>query len=214
MKRIQTIDPERPDGALLHQAGRLLHAGRLVAYPTETFYGLAADPFNPQAVERVFAAKGRPERMALPLIAPDEASVMTCVREFPEPARRLAAAFWPGPLTLVLPASRMLPARLLGGGHTVGVRISPHPIASALARAAGGPIVATSANRSGRPAPSTAEEVENALGDEIDLILDGGSTRGGTASTVLDLTSDPPRVVRSGAVLLTAVERVLGRALG
>ncbi len=213
MKRVQRIDPVRPDPGLLARAADFLRAGRLIAYPTETFYGLAADPRNPEAVERVFEAKGRPERMALPLILPDEASVLTCVREFPEAAHRLAAAFWPGALTLVLPASDDLPPLLLGGGHTVGVRISPHAVAAGLARAAGGPIVATSANLSGQPAPTTAAEVVAALGEAVEMILDGGPTRGGVASTVLDLTSEPPRLVRSGAVPIFAMEKILGRRL-
>jgi len=213
MERMRSIDPAHPDATLVARAAELLRSGRLVAYPTETFYGLGADPRNTAAVERVFEAKGRPDRMALPLIAADEAAVLLCVRELPDSARRLAAAFWPGPLTLVLTASPDLPPRLLGGGHTVGVRISPHPIASALARASGGPIVATSANRSGLPAPSSALEVDEALGEGVSLILDGGLTTGGVASTVLDLTADPPRVVRSGAIPVAAVERVLGRRL-
>ncbi|MFQ5876862.1 MAG: L-threonylcarbamoyladenylate synthase [Acidobacteriota bacterium] len=211
---MQRIDPVRPGNALITKAAGLIQSARLVAYPTETFYGLAADPRSLEAVERVFEAKGRPERMALPLIAADEPTVMTCARHFPEAAHRLAAAFWPGALTLVLPASDDLPPLLLGGGHSVGVRISPHPVAAALARATGGPIIATSANRSGQAAPSTASEVEQALGDSVALILDGGVTRGGAASTVLDLTVEPPRVIRSGAVPIQAIERVLGRKLG
>jgi L-threonylcarbamoyladenylate synthase len=213
MRRIQRIDPLHPDPGLIFRAAELLRAGKLVAYPTETFYGLGADARSPEALERVFEAKGRPERMALPLIAADEASVRLCIREFPESARRLAAAFWPGALTLVLPASASLPPRLLGGGHTVGVRISPHPVASALARVVGGPIVATSANFSGGAAPQSAAEVEQVLGEALSLILDGGETRGGLASTVLDLTTDPARVIRSGAVALSAIGEVLGRRL-
>ncbi len=212
--RLQSIDPRHPDQKLLARAAELLRQGQLVAYPTETFYGLGASPYNEAAIDRVFEAKGRPEKMALPLVVGDESSVILCAREFPDGARRLAAAFWPGPLTLVLPATDDLPRRLLGGGHTVGVRISPHPIATGLARAAGGPIVATSANRSGLPAPSTAAEVLEALGDAVALILDGGPTTGSAASTVLDLTTDPPHIVRSGAIRLTEIERVLGRRLG
>ncbi len=213
MTAIRRIDLQNPDGALIASAAALLRAGRLVAYPTETFYGLGADPLSAAAVERVFRAKGRPERMALPLIAADEAAVRLCVREFSAAARKLADAFWPGALTLILPAADALPPLLLGGGRTVGVRISPHPIAAALARATGTPIVATSANRSGGPAPATAQEVEAAMGEEVDLVLDGGPTRGGLASTVLDLTVDPPRVVRAGALPLAALEAVLGRRL-
>jgi L-threonylcarbamoyladenylate synthase len=211
---IQSIDPQHPSPVLIARAANLLHTSKLVAYPTETFYGLGADPCSPEAVERVFAAKGRPERMALPLIAGSRAAVDLCVGDFPETAERLAAAFWPGPLTLVLWASPRLPPRLLGGGKTVGIRVSPHPVAAALAIAFGGPIVATSANRSGLSAPITALEVEQALGDDQALILDAGPTRGGQTSTVLDLTADPPRVVRSGAVSVSSVERVLGRRLG
>ena len=214
VQQIQSVDPLQPNQGLIGRAADLLRAGRLVGYPTETFYGLAADPRSPQAIEAIFAAKGRPERMALPLIAADRAAVCACVREFSDIAERLAAAFWPGALTLVLPASPSLPPRLLGGGQTVGIRISPNPVAGALARAFGGPIVATSANRSGQPAPMSALEVQEALGNDVALILDGGQSRGGQASTVLDLTCDPARVVRSGAVPLSAIEQILGRRLG
>lgn len=212
--RIQRLDPQRPDPGLLARGAELLRRGLLVVYPTETFYGLACDPRQPEAVERIFAAKGRPERMALPLIAADREAVQWCARAVPDVAHRLMDAFWPGPLTLVLPAAEELPALLLGGGHTVGVRVSSHPVASGLARAAGGPIVATSANRSGEPPPSTAREAQEALGDAVSLILDGGPATGGSASTVIDLTVDPPRLIRSGAVPRGAIESVLGRALG
>src|SRR5881628_3615404 len=144
MRRVYSIDPHRPDPALIFRAAELLRAGKIIAYPTETLYGLAADPRSPDALEKVFREKGRPERMALPLIAADESAVALCVSDLSDTARRLAASFWPGALTLVLPASPALPPRLLGGGHTLGIRVSPHPVASALARAAGGPIVATS----------------------------------------------------------------------
>src|SRR5262249_32998529 len=173
---------------------------RLVAYPTETFYALGADPASEAALDAVFEAKGRPDRMALPLVASDRSAVRACVETFPESAERLAGAFWPGPLTLVLGAGGHLPPRRLGGGRTVGIRISPHPVAAALAAAFGGAIVATSANRSGEPAPSSAAEVERALGDRAAMILDAGETPGGKASTVIDLSVDPPRLVRSGAV--------------
>ena len=213
MKRVISINPEAPDRRLLTRAAKHLRQGRLVAYPTETFYALGADPFSPDAIDRIFEAKGRPERMALPLIAVDESSVKRCVSEFPDSAARLAAAFWPGALTLVFTAADAFPSRVLGGGRTVAVRLSPNPIASGLARAAGVPLVATSANLSGHPAPSSAAEVERAIGGSVDLILDGGVTRGGHASTVLDLTTDPPRVIRSGAVPIHEVEKILGRRL-
>jgi L-threonylcarbamoyladenylate synthase len=211
---VQRIDPQHPDAAILARAAQLIRDGLLVAYPTETFYGLACDPRRVDAVDRVFEAKGRPDRMALPLLAGDRAAAEGCVREIPDAARRLMESFWPGPLTLVLAARDDFPPRLLGGGRTVGVRVSPHPVASSLARAVGSAIVATSANRSGQPPPSTAQEVVNALGREVSLILDSGPTLGGSASTVLDLTVDPPRLVRSGPISTGAIETILGRRLG
>lgn len=213
MRQIESIDPNNPDPGLLARAAEMLRKGLLVAYPTETFYGLGALPRNLAAIELIYEAKGRPEKLALPLVLGDENVVMLCVREFPIGARRLGEAFWPGPLTLVLPAADDLPPRLLGGRHSVGIRISPHKVATGLARAAGGPIIATSANRSGKPAPSSAAEVQEALGDSVALILDGGETTGGAASTVLDLTFSPPRVVRRGAIPMTDIERILGHRL-
>lgn len=212
--RIETVDPQRPDPGVLARGAALLRQGLLVVYPTETFYGLACDPRQSAAVERIFVAKGRPERMALPLIAADREAVRTCVRSLPERAGRLMDAFWPGPLTLVFTAADDLPPLLLGGGHTVAIRVSSHPVASALSRAAGGPIVATSANRSGEPPPSTAREALEALGDLVSLVLDAGPTEGGSSSTVLDLTADPPRLIRSGAVPSGAIETALGARLG
>ena len=207
------IDPEHPQADLLEKAAAILRRGLLVAYPTETFYGLACDPRDPAAVERIFEAKGRPAKMALPLVAGDTRDVQGAVALFPPTARRLAEAFWPGPLTLVLGAAPDLPPRLLGGGATVGIRVSSHPVARGLARAFGGPIVATSANRTGASPPIDAAEVMAALGDDVALVLDGGRTRGGQASTLVDLTVDPPRVVRSGAVAIAALEAALGRRL-
>ena len=213
MLLVEPIDSQRPNLVLIDRGAALLRAGKLVAYPTETFYGLAGDPLSPEAVESIFAAKGRPDRMALPLIAADRRAVMDAVREFSTAAERLATAHWPGALTLVLPASPSLPQRLLGGGRTVGIRISSHPVAAALARSFGSSIVATSANRSGQAAPLTAAEVRDMLGRHVALILDGGPTRGGQASTVLDLTVDPPRLVRSGTVPVSALEEALGRRI-
>ena len=211
--KVSRLDPQKPDPSAIAQAAEVLRKGGLVIYPTETFYGLACDPRNPAAVDRIFEAKGRPDRMALPLIAGGRDAIILCARDVPETARRLMDAFWPGPLTLVLLAADDLPPRLLGGGHTVGVRVSSHPVAASLARAMGGPIVATSANRSGEPPPTTAQEASQALDDSIGAILDGGPTTGGNSSTVLDLTVDPPRLLRSGAVSSGAIETALGRRL-
>ncbi|MGH9797007.1 MAG: L-threonylcarbamoyladenylate synthase [Candidatus Polarisedimenticolia bacterium] len=211
MPTLLSLDAGRPDAALIARAAASIRHGRLVIYPTETFYALGGDPWNAAAVDMVFEAKGRPDTMALPLIAADREAVRRCTAEFPGAARRLAAAFWPGPLTLVLPASPDLPARLLGRGGTIGVRISPHPVAAALARAAGGLLIATSANRTGQTPPRTAVEAALAPGDTLDLILDGGPTIGAPASTVLDLSAGPPRLLRPGAVPIEAIERLLER---
>lgn len=211
--RLLSIDPLHPEPEVVEEAAALLRRGRLVAYPTETFYGLACDPRDPAAVDRIFAAKGRPEKMALPLVAGDAGAVASVTRDRPDGAARLAEAFWPGPLTLVLRAADDLPSRLLGGGGTVGIRVSSHPVARALALAFGGPIVATSANRTAEPPPASADEALAALGDDVALVLDGGRTRGGQSSTLVDLTVDPPRLLRSGAVSSAAIEAALGRRL-
>ena len=211
---LQRIDARLPDAAVLARAAERMRRGLLVAYPTETFYGLGCDARMAAAVDRIFLAKGRPDRMALPLIAGETDAVLLCARHISGTARRLMAAFWPGPLTLVLEAADDLPPRLLGGGATVGVRVSPHPVAAALARLLGGPIVATSANRFGAPPPLSATEVLDAMGDDVAMILDAGATTGGNASTVLDVTVDPPRLIRAGAVGVGAIEQALGHRLG
>ena len=208
------IDPLHPEPAILARAAAMLRSGGLVACPTETFYALAADPRNPAAVERVFFVKGRPDRQPLPILASEEAALRACVAEFPAAAARLAERFWPGPLTLVLRSAPDLTGPLTGGGPTIGIRVSPHPVAAALSRLLGGPIVATSANRSGQVPPATALEVERSLGDAVDLILDAGPCAGGSASTVVDLDADPPRLIRSGAVPVGSIVEVLGRTLG
>lgn len=212
--RVFQVNPLNPEPGPLARAAEALRRGLLVAYPTETFYGLACDPFSDEAVARIFIAKGRPPALALPLIAAGREAVRLCTREIPPAAHALMDAFWPGPLTLVLPAADNLPARLLGGGHTVGIRVSPHPVAMGLARAAGGPIVATSANRSGQPPPLSAGEVLSALGDDVAIVIDAGPATGGVASTVLNMTSNPPHIVRAGALSGASIEKVLGRRLG
>ena len=211
--RIAAIDPRRPERERLTAAADLLRGGSLVAFPTETFYALGADALNPAAVDRVFAAKGRPQGMPLPLILGDRDGILQVAASLPEGAAALMDVFWPGPLTIVLPAADALPAGLLGGGRTIGVRVSPDPVALALARACGRPLVATSANRSGQPPPATAAEVDAQLGDNVAAILDAGRTHGGSPSTIVDLTVAPPRLVRAGPISAGAIESALGRRL-
>jgi L-threonylcarbamoyladenylate synthase len=191
----------------------VLRSGGLVAFPTETVYGLGADARDASAVARVFAAKGRPA--ANPVIvhvtSAEEAQPLTAA--WPEAAARLAARFWPGPLTLVLPRSGCVPDVVTAGGPTVAVRVPAHPVALALLRAAGLPVAAPSANRSTGLSPTRAEHVLRGLGGHIDLILDGGPTAGGLESTVLDLTAPPPRLLRPGLVTPAEIEAEVGPIL-
>lgn len=197
------IDPERPAPAILVTAAGVIRDSGLVAFPTETFYGLGANALDPEAVARVFRAKGRPADKPLLVLVDSLAMAEAVVAELPGRARQLITRYWPGPLTLILPARSHLPAALTAGTGTIGVRVSGHPLARALAQAAALPITAPSANLHGDPSPRTAAEVMASLGDRVDLVLDGGVTAGGPPSTVLDLTGVEPRIVRPGAVVLT-----------
>jgi L-threonylcarbamoyladenylate synthase len=188
--------------AVLADAAGILRRGGLVAFPTETFYGLGADALDARAVARVFAAKGRPSGKPLLVLVESTGMVGRVAADVPPRAVRLAERHWPGPLTLVLPARAGLPPALTAGTGTIGVRVPGHPLARALVAAAGVPVTAPSANPSGAPAPRTAAEVVAGLGDRVDLVLDGGPTAGGPPSTVVDLTVEPPRVLRAGAVVL------------
>jgi len=191
------------------QAARILTAGGLVAFPTDTVYGVGAHAFDAEAIERLYAAKERPRDKAIPVLLAAAADLPLVTREVPSIAHRLADAFWPGALTLVLPRHPALPAILTAGGDSVAVRVPDHPLVRALVAALGAPLAATSANLSGRPSPDTAEEVATQLGGRVDLILDGGPCPGGVPSTVLDLTLDPPRVLRAGPVTEAALRAVL-----
>ena len=193
-----------PDDALIREAAEMIRNGLVVAYPTDTLYGLAVDPRDAEAVRRLFALKGRPETSALTLIASGNDQVTACA-ELSELAARLATQFWPGPLTIVMRAKPTIAVEALAGGETVGIRVPAHPIAVALARAAGVCITATSANRSGEPAATTADGVAAALPD-VDAIIDGGPARGGPPSTIVDATGHVATLIRAGAV---PFERVL-----
>ncbi len=186
-----------------------IRAGGVVAFPTETFYGLAVDPWNARAVDALYVAKGRPADTAVALIADS----LEVVRDkivgggLPHAAEVLADKFWPGPLTLVIPARASFSSLLGAGTGTIGVRVSPHPVAAALAAKLGA-ITATSANPHGKPAMTRAADVAAAM-PQLSLVLDGGETAGGVASTLVDVTVDPPRVVRAGAIGEAAVRAAL-----
>jgi L-threonylcarbamoyladenylate synthase len=198
--RLVLVDPVTPPAPVLAEAAAVLRAGGLVAFPTETFYGLGAVAMEAVAARRVVAVKGRPDGKPLLVLVDSPAMVGVVAREISPRARELMARHWPGPLTLVLPARPEVPDEVTGGSGTVGVRLSPHPVACGLVRALGAPITAPSANLSGRPAPTTAAAIFADFRDRIELVLDGGATAGGEPSTVLDVTVDPPRVIRAGAL--------------
>ena len=189
-----------PDDAALTEAAERLRAGELVAFPTETVYGLGANALDADAVARIYAAKGRPATNPLIVHVASVAEAKKLVKTWPQVADDLAAAHWPGPLTLVLEKAEGIPDSVTAGGSTVGIRIPNHPVALELLRRAGVPIAAPSANRSEEVSPTFAVHVAHSLGDFVDdlLILDGGACNVGIESTVLDVTCDPPRVLRPG----------------
>lgn len=194
------VDPGSPQRDAIQEAAKWILSGGVVALPTDTLYGLAADPFSPDAVARVFLVKGRAAERALPLIAADAQQVAAHLGLLSATAARLAERFWPGPLTLLVAAPRTLAHDVTGGTGRVGVRVPADDVARAICRAAGRPLTATSANVSGRPATADPDQVERALGDRIDLLIDAGPTRGGAASTIVDATAAAPVLVRAGAI--------------
>lgn len=204
------VTPEAPEPDVIERAARVLRQGGLVAFPTETVYGLGADALNPQAVLRIFAIKGRPPDNPLIVHIAQKEHLLEVARAIPESAWILADAFWPGPLTLVLPRHEQVPRETTGGLETVAVRMPDSRIALALIRAVGRPIAAPSANLSGRPSPTAAEHVYEDLQGRIELILDGGPTRIGVESTVLDLTTSPPKILRPGGVSPEQLRPILG----
>jgi L-threonylcarbamoyladenylate synthase len=203
------VDRDHPDPAHMALAGGYLRNGHLVAFPTETVYGLGAHALNRTSVRRLFDVKGRPAHDPVIVHVSSLAQVVPLVQTLPEIAHVLAARFWPGPLTLVLPRSPQVPDEVTAGLETVGVRIPSHPVALALLTAAGVPVAAPSANLFSRPSPTTATHVLQDLDGRIDLVLDAGPTQVGVESTVLDLSRHPPVVLRPGAVTLDALRAVV-----
>ena len=199
MRRV-FVDPDAPQRDALQEAAKWIRNGGLVALPTDTLYGLAADPFRADAVARLLAVKGRSASRGLPLIAADADQIAAHLGALPPIGRRLARKFWPGPLTLLVPAPAALARDVAGGTGRVGVRVPAHDIARAICRSVGGPITATSANRTGQPATAEPGEVERTLGDDVDLLIDAGPTPGGAPSTIVDVTAPMPQLVRAGAV--------------
>lgn len=208
MPRISPASPEAVDRAVA-----LLRAGQLVAFPTETVYGLGADASSPEAVARIFAAKGRPnDHPVIVHVAPGN-DLSAWAATISGDARALIDAFWPGPLTLILPRAAGVPDAVTGGQDTVGVRCPSHPVAQALLSAFGGGVAAPSANRFGRVSPTTAQHVADEFGQELSLVLDGGPCEVGIESTIVDVTGDTPVLLRPGHISIAMLADALGKSV-
>jgi L-threonylcarbamoyladenylate synthase len=210
MTRHVRIDPQCPSASVLDAAAAVLQCGGGVAYLTDTVYGLAVDARMPHAIAGLFALKGRSSDKAIPLIIGAPEQLWDVAAALPRHAGPLMAAFWPGPLTLLLRPHPNLPAPLLGNTERIGVRWPASPLSQGLALRIGGAITASSANRSGAAAAQSAAEVQAQLAPDVQLILDSGTARNSQVSTVLDITAEPPRMVRAGRISQQAIESVLG----
>jgi L-threonylcarbamoyladenylate synthase len=204
------VDARSPAPAVVAAAAQTIRAGGLVAFPTETVYGLGADGLSPAAVSRIYVAKGRPSTNPVILHVATIEQARQLVLDWPAAADLLAARFWPGPLTLVLPRRSNVPDVITAGGPTVAVRMPAHPVAQALVAACGRPLAAPSANRSTRISATTAAHVAKELGDRIDMILDAGPTSAGLESTVLDLSEGNPRILRPGPITAEQITALVG----
>lgn len=208
--RFAVIDEKNIDMDIIGQAGQILKDGGLVAFPTETVYGLGGDALNKQSSEKIYAAKGRPSDNPLIVHIAELEKLESIVQEVPDQARVLAKKFWPGPLTMILKKAETVPLETTGGLLTVAVRMPNHPIALALIKAAGGYIAAPSANTSGKPSPTLARFVQEDMDGRIDMILDGGQVGIGLESTIVDLTGEKPMILRPGYITKEMLEEVLG----
>lgn len=208
--RLIAVDPVTPDPGVIAEAAGILRQGGLVAFPTETVYGLGADALDAAAVGRIFAAKGRPAFNPVIVHVADAEAARALVSAWPASAQALAERFWPGPVTMVLPKADVVPSIVTAGLDAVAIRVPAHPVALALLEAFRGPIAAPSANRSGLLSPTAAHHVAAALGDRVDLVLDAGPTDVGIESTVVDLTGPLPRILRPGLVGLAEISAVVG----
>lgn len=208
--KIIKVDPERIDIEQIRKAGDIIRAGGLVAFPTETVYGLGGDACNSGASEAIYAAKGRPSDNPLIVHICDYSQLEEISRDLPPEARQLSDAFWPGPMTLIVNKNEVIPHETTGGLDTVAVRFPSHPVANALIRESGCMIAAPSANTSGRPSPTKAEHVIDDLNGKIDAIIDGGPVQIGLESTIVDLTEEVPTILRPGYINKSMLEKVVG----
>lgn len=209
--KIVRIDESHRDEASLQEAGEIIRAGGLVAFPTETVYGLGGDALNPASSRKIYEAKGRPSDNPLIVHIADREALPAIVKSVPETAKKLADAFWPGPLTMILEKSELVPKETTGGLDTVAVRMPSDTVALSFIRAAGGYVAAPSANRSGRPSPTCASYVAQDMDGRIEMILDGGDATLGLESTIVDLTVEPPTILRPGFITGEMLRQKLGR---
>lgn len=210
MTQLLTLSPQHPDLDLIRQASAVIQRRGLVAFPTETVYGLGANALDEEAVAKIFHAKGRPSNDPLIVHVASVEEMKLIAADVPPVVEKLAAHFCPGPLTFVLPKLPHVPASVTAGLNTVAVRVPAHPIALALIRESGVPIAAPSANRFGHTSPTTAAHVMDDLNGRIDMVLDGGATSVGVESTVLDVTREPAMILRPGGVAREAIEKIIG----
>ena len=211
MPEVLKISPDKPESTLIAKAVEILKAGGVIAYPTETFYGLGVDGGNEKAIEEIFLIKGRNFKNPVSVIIGDERYLIHLTEDVPEISRQFIKNFWPGALTIVFKASPHVSHLLTAGTGKIGVRVSSHPIAAALAKALTHPITATSANVSGAMECTNAAEVLQSIGDRIDLVIDGGQTPGTAGSTILDVTAFPPVVLREGIISASLIKEIISQ---
>ncbi len=211
MKKTELIQITERDVDVLERAGQIIRDGGLVAFPTETVYGLGGDALNPESSRKIYEAKGRPSDNPLIIHIADMDALSGIAAQIPDEARKLAQAFWPGPLTMILHKTDAVPYETTGGLDTVAVRMPSHPIAMEFIRHSGGYVAAPSANTSGKPSPTLAAYVAEDMDGRIDMIIDGGQVGIGLESTIVDMTVTPPRILRPGYITKEMLERVLGQ---
>jgi L-threonylcarbamoyladenylate synthase len=213
MPEILKIDADNSEEKILTRAVEILVDGGIIAYPTETFYGLGADATNLKAIEKIFSVKGRDFKNPISLIIGKSDDIYPLVKNVPEPARKLMAAFWPGALTIVFSASDKVSPLLTVGSGKIGLRVSSHPGAQRIVQKLKRPLTATSANLSGAPECTQASEVADQIGDKIDAIVDLGNTMGTIGSTIIDVTCDPPVILREGTINRKTIEKYINHCL-
>ncbi|MCE5212750.1 MAG: threonylcarbamoyl-AMP synthase [Deltaproteobacteria bacterium] len=209
MPEILKISNKESEEKIIARAADILAGGGIIAYPTETFYGLGADATNEKAIEKIFAAKGRNFKNPISLIIGKPDDIHPLVKDIPVSAKKLMDAFWPGALTIVFQASDKISPLLTAGSGKIGLRVSSHPLALKIVQKLKRPLTATSANQSGAPECSDASDVIVQIGDKIDAIVNGGQTEGGKASTLVDITCDPPVILREGVISKKTIEKCI-----